>query len=130
MRLAFRRFFDLIRCISPLLIVSIRLQACGYYPRIGRLVPVPAFDTKARTSMLTREGDRVRVHPASINSKLRIEKPEVDKDDDSEPPPEVAALMFYDEVTRGDSFLCESLSTTFIVAPMTPGPCLPFSTLQ
>ena len=74
---------------------------------IGRLVPVPARDIKARTSVLTRSGDRVRIHPASINNKLRVEKPEIDEDEEGPPPPQFAALLFFDEITRGDSMLCK-----------------------
>ena len=55
--------------------------------------------------MLTKKGDRVRVHPASTNSKLRIEREEWEEG--QEPPPQFAALMFFDEITRGDAFLCE-----------------------
>jgi hypothetical protein len=79
---------------------------------IGRVIPLPARDTKARTSVVTRAGDKVRIHPASVNSKLRVEKPEQNDNynynDDQEPPPpppEFAALLFFDEITRGDSML-------------------------
>lgn len=83
---------------------------------IGRLVPVPARDTKARTSVVTHNGDRVRIHPASTNSKLRVEKPEDLRDDDDEgpPPPQFAALLFFDEITRGDSMLCKRLRNDYI----------------
>ncbi len=48
-------------CLSP--------QACGFYPHMGRLLPLPPNDRKARTSVLTRKGEKVRVHPASVNAK-------------------------------------------------------------
>jgi len=45
------------------------LQACGFYPQVGRLLPRPPNDQKARTSVLTRKDERVRIHPASTNAK-------------------------------------------------------------
>lgn len=36
---------------------------------MGRLLPLPPNDKKARTSVLTRKGEKVRVHPASVNAK-------------------------------------------------------------
>jgi hypothetical protein len=50
----------------------------------------------------------VRIHPASINSGLEVWRPE-------EGEPEYAALAFYDEITRGESFLCE---WPFLVGPL------------
>lgn len=44
-------------------------KACGFYPHMGRLLPLPPNDKKARTSVLTRKGEKVRVHPASVNAK-------------------------------------------------------------
>jgi len=44
-------------------------QACGFYPMIGRILPVPARDAKAKAQVLTRRDERVRIHPASTNSK-------------------------------------------------------------
>jgi hypothetical protein len=75
---------------------------------IGRVLPIPARDSKARTSVVTRAGDKVRIHPASVNSKLKVEKPEqndIGDEGDQEPPPEFAAMLFFDEITRGDSML-------------------------
>ena len=45
------------------------LQACGFYPQVSRLLPLPPNDRKARTSVMTRKGEKVRIHPASINAK-------------------------------------------------------------
>jgi len=95
-------------CFSPSF-----LQGAGFYPMIGRVIPIASRDSKARTSVVTRSGDKVRIHPASVNSKLKVEKPElIDyyNDDDEElmarrRPPEFAALLFFDEITRGDSSL-------------------------
>ncbi|KAL4451226.1 hypothetical protein ABPG77_009298 [Micractinium sp. CCAP 211/92] len=72
--------------------------ACGFYPHMGRLLPLPPNDRKARTSVLTRKGEKVRVHPASVNAKLSVEAPR-----DGEP--EFAAMVFFDEITRGDAFM-------------------------
>lgn len=44
-------------------------QACGFYPQVGRLLPRPQNDGKARTTVLTRRDERVRIHPASVNAK-------------------------------------------------------------
>ena len=91
------------------------ILGCGFYPLIGRIKPLPARDQKARTALLTRDGDNVRIHPASTNCKLRIEKKEVEEDE--EPPPEFAALMFYDEITRGDAMLYVKSCTAIAPAP-------------
>ena len=49
----------------------------------------------------------MRIHPASVNSRLKIEKPEGEEGgEDEEAPPEFAALLFFDEITRGDASLC------------------------
>ena len=45
------------------------LQACGFYPQVGRLLPLPAHDRKARSAVLTRKDERVRIHPSSVNAK-------------------------------------------------------------
>ena len=39
--------------------------------------------------------------------RLRIERAEEDDDEERPPAPEHAALIFFDEITRGDSSLCE-----------------------
>ena len=44
-------------------------QACGFYPHIARVLPLPPQDKKARTAVLTRKDERVRIHPASVNAK-------------------------------------------------------------
>lgn len=44
-------------------------QACGFYPQVGRLLPRPPNDAKARATVLTRKDERARIHPASINVK-------------------------------------------------------------
>jgi hypothetical protein len=89
---------------------------------IGRVIPIASRDSKTRTSVVTRAGDKVRIHPASVNSKLKVEKPEqldyytgtpagTNDDEDlvarrpSPPATEFAALLFFDEITRGDSML-------------------------
>ncbi|KAL4422956.1 hypothetical protein ABPG75_009153 [Micractinium tetrahymenae] len=72
--------------------------ACGFYPHVGRLLPLPPNDKKARTSVLTRKGEKVRVHPASVNAKLSVPAPE-------EGDPDFAAMVFFDEIMRGDAFM-------------------------
>jgi ATP-dependent RNA helicase DHX36 len=74
--------------------------AAGLYPLVGRLLPIPRGDAKARPSLVTRRDDRARVHPASVCAKLRIEAPE--EEDET---PRRASLVVFDEITRGDSFL-------------------------
>jgi HrpA-like RNA helicase len=43
--------------------------ACGFYPQVGRVLPRPPNDSKAKTAVLTRKDERVRIHPASVNAK-------------------------------------------------------------
>ena len=45
------------------------LQGCGFYPLVGRVLPVAARDAKAKAQLLTRKNERVRIHPCSVNSK-------------------------------------------------------------
>jgi hypothetical protein len=36
---------------------------------VGRVLPLPPNDRKARTTILTRKDERVRIHPSSTNAK-------------------------------------------------------------
>ena len=87
--------------------------ACGFYPQIGRLLTVPKQDPKVRTAILTRNGEKVRIHPASVNAKLRMEektKTGLEEAVDTN----TVALLFYDEITRGEASLCKSVNITLI----------------
>ena len=80
---------------------------CGFYPQIGRLLTVSKNDFKAKASILTRKGEKVRIHPSSVNAQLRITD-DVTKVGDHEDGAEAqcAALLIFDEITRGDAFMC------------------------
>ncbi|GAB4819950.1 hypothetical protein N2152v2_006996 [Parachlorella kessleri] len=81
--------------------------ACGFYPQIGRVLarlgPRGADgqsdqQSRGKATLVTRKDERVRIHPTSINSGLEVWQP-------GRGEPQFAALAFYDEITRGESFL-------------------------
>lgn len=83
---------DIVRCVL----------ACGFYPNVGKIAGNPRNDAKSKSAMMTPKGERVRIHPSSVNSNLRNE---VDQDNELGR----NSLIFYDELTRGDSIMCTCL---------------------
>lgn len=72
--------------------------ALGLYPNIGRVAANPRRDQKSKAAMINSRGERVRVHPSSVN--ISIKNP-VDNQDDLGRP----SLLVYDELTRGDAVI-------------------------
>ncbi|KAI8103615.1 hypothetical protein M9435_004950 [Picochlorum sp. BPE23] len=72
--------------------------ALGLYPNIGRVAANPRRDQKSKAAMINARGERVRVHPSSVN--ISIKNP-VDTQEDLGRP----SLLVYDELTRGDAVI-------------------------
>lgn len=78
------------------------LQACGFYPNVARIAGNPRSDRKSKSAIITPTGERVRIHPNSVNVDSRNETEQGDDLGKSN-------LLFYDELTRGDAVTCEFL---------------------
>ena len=72
--------------------------AAGLYPNVGRVAGNPRRDQKSKAAMLNQAGERVRIHPSSVNVSIRND---VDNQDDVGRP----SLLVYDELTRGDNLI-------------------------
>ncbi|KAK9814740.1 hypothetical protein WJX72_010718 [[Myrmecia] bisecta] len=71
--------------------------ACGFYPQLGHLLPPPAFGAQRKKgTILTGKGEKITIHPASVNSALEVPPP---------PPgaPRLCPVMIFEEITRGDA---------------------------
>lgn len=72
--------------------------AAGLYPNIGRVAGNPRRDQHSKSAMINSHGERVRIHPSSVNSSMRND---VDSQDDVGRP----SILVYDELTRGDNLI-------------------------
>ncbi|KAL5581513.1 hypothetical protein UlMin_013955 [Ulmus minor] len=72
----------------------------GLYPMVGRLLPPK---NRMRMMVETASGEKVRLHPQSVNFKLTFKKTE-------------NPLLIYDEVTRGDN--STSIRNCTVIGPL------------
>jgi len=78
--------------------------AAGLYPNIGRVAGNPRRDQHSKAAMINSHGERVRIHPSSVNSSLR-------NDTDAQDDVGRASILVYDELTRGDNLIHVKSST-------------------
>jgi ATP-dependent RNA helicase DHX36 len=84
---------------------------CGLYPLVTRIVPATDKGGVAK-GLVTRKGEKVRIHPASVNAvQLRNAATVNSKSSMRE-------LVFYDELTRGESLLYVKSCTTMHPHPL------------
>ena len=78
--------------------------AAGLYPNIGRVAGNPRRDQHSKPAIINSHGERVRIHPSSVNSALR-------NDVDNQGDVGRASILVYDELTRGDNLIHVKSST-------------------
>ncbi|KAL6766709.1 hypothetical protein ACKKBG_A37050 [Auxenochlorella protothecoides x Auxenochlorella symbiontica] len=72
--------------------------AAGLYPMVGRLLP----PTSGRAMVMTRRGEKVRIHPSSVNAKMGLKDREADSRGTDV---QENRLLVIDDLTRGDASL-------------------------
>ncbi|KAA6424000.1 MAG: putative ATP-dependent RNA helicase DHX36-like [Trebouxia sp. A1-2] len=74
--------------------------ACGFYPLVGRLLPVKGNQggPRSKATIITAKDEKVRIHPSSINSQLSV--PDSSSADYQDCP-----IILFEEITRGEAQL-------------------------
>ncbi|KAL0045428.1 hypothetical protein WJX82_006305 [Trebouxia sp. C0006] len=74
--------------------------ACGFYPLVGRLLPVKGNQggPRSKATIITAKDEKVRIHPSSINSQLSVP-------DSSSADSQHCPIILFEEITRGEAQL-------------------------
>lgn len=88
---------------------------CGLYPLVTRMLPVSQEKRvgPSAVGLVTRKGEKVRIHPASVNAVQLRNATAGSTSVDS-----MRELVYYDELTRGDSILYVKSCTTMHPHPL------------
>ena len=92
--------------------------AVGMYPLMGRLL-VPGAGQQAgggmKATLATLRGEKVKIHPHSVNCKLHDQVPRTGPDGAGKPAP---VLVCFDDITRGESQMYVKESTVVSAAAL------------